>query len=187
VFVLAHLSDLHATPVRLQSVREILNKRALGCSPGRCGGAEHRAAVLDALVDDLAQLAPDHIAVTGDLTNLGLASEFEAALGWLARLGGPSRVSVVPGNHDSYVASPQAAGWAPWPPAWRAGERRRERAEAGAAVGSRACACRGQSPWLGSVGTRQRAFLATGRLGRDQRSGWPRCASSRTWDCVAWC
>ena len=46
---------------------------------------------------------PDHIAVTGDLVNLALDDEVEAARGWLETVGPPDLVSVVPGNHDAYV------------------------------------------------------------------------------------
>jgi 3',5'-cyclic AMP phosphodiesterase CpdA len=77
---------------------------------------EHRAEVLDALLADLEARAPDHVAVTGDLTNVGLASEIQEAVPWLERLGGPSHVSIVPGNHDAYAARLDARRLAPWAP-----------------------------------------------------------------------
>ena len=44
------------------------------------------------------------VVVTGDLTNLALEPEFEAARAMIERLGmHPSQVSVVPGNHDLYT------------------------------------------------------------------------------------
>src|SRR5262249_37734972 len=49
--------------------------------------------------------SPDHIAVTGDLINLSLAGEYAPASAWLERLGQPQQVTVVPGNHDTYVRS----------------------------------------------------------------------------------
>src|SRR5262249_44830131 len=52
---------------------------------------------------DLAARTPDHIAVTGDLINLSLGSEFVPARAWLDALGDPHRVTYVPGNHDTYV------------------------------------------------------------------------------------
>jgi 3',5'-cyclic AMP phosphodiesterase CpdA len=114
-FTLAHLSDLHATEVRIESPRDILGKRALGwLSWRRKRRKEHLAAVLEALAEDLAACKPDHVGVTGDLTHLGLASEVEAAVGWLERFGRPSGVSVVPGNHDAYAGSPGAERWSPW-------------------------------------------------------------------------
>ena len=47
---------------------------------------------------------PDHIAVTGDLVNIGIEAEYDTALAWLHTLGDPHDVTVVPGNHDAYVA-----------------------------------------------------------------------------------
>ncbi len=103
MFRLAHLSDLHATPPRFPWGRELTAKRALGFASWRLRRRkEHRARVLDALLEDLAAVSPDHVAITGDLTNLGLAGEIDAALPWLERLGGAGRVSLVPGNHDAY-------------------------------------------------------------------------------------
>ena len=115
MFTLAHLSDLHATPVRVDRWGDVLNKRVLSwLSWSRKRHKEHRAEVLEALVEDLASVAPDHVAVTGDLTNLGLEHEFADALPWLERLGGPGRVSVVPGNHDALVAVPKERGFDHW-------------------------------------------------------------------------
>jgi 3',5'-cyclic AMP phosphodiesterase CpdA len=41
--------------------------------------------------------------VTGDLTHIALPQEFLHARAWLESLGPPQDVTVVPGNHDSYV------------------------------------------------------------------------------------
>jgi 3',5'-cyclic AMP phosphodiesterase CpdA len=54
------------------------------------------------------------VVVTGDLTNLGLETEFPAATAWLQRLGGPQRVSIVPGNHDTYTFSSPTVLWQHW-------------------------------------------------------------------------
>lgn len=114
-FTLAHLSDLHATDVRLESPRDVIGKRALGwLSWWRKRRKEHLVAVLEALVADLRACAPDLVGVTGDLTHLGLPSEIAAAVAWLERLGPPERVAVVPGNHDAYAGSAGAERWAAW-------------------------------------------------------------------------
>ena len=55
----------------------------------------------------------DHIAVTGDLTHLGLPQHFREAAAWLARLGKPDAITVVPGNHDAYVRT-VAVTFAQW-------------------------------------------------------------------------
>lgn len=75
---------------------------------------EHRPEVLDALVADLQTAQPDHVVVTGDLTNLGMEVEFPAATAWLQRLGGPQQVSIVPGNHDTYTFSSPSVLWTHW-------------------------------------------------------------------------
>jgi 3',5'-cyclic AMP phosphodiesterase CpdA len=63
----------------------------------------HLNSVAAALAADMVVSAPDHIAVTGDLANLGLPGEFQTGLTWLATLGERSRVSLIPGNHDIYT------------------------------------------------------------------------------------
>ena len=72
--------------------------------------------VLDRLVGDLKLQRPDHIALTGDLVNIGLPGEYTAAQQWLAELGSPSDVTVVPGNHDIYTHLPDDPGHRRWAP-----------------------------------------------------------------------
>ncbi|MEA3024803.1 MAG: hypothetical protein QOF91_88 [Alphaproteobacteria bacterium] len=104
MFVLAHLSDPHLAPLPFPRPRELLSKRGLGYINWlRKRRKIHRAEMLAALVADLKDHAPDHIAVTGDLVNLSLTNEFAPALAWLGELGDPRDVTFVPGNHDSYV------------------------------------------------------------------------------------
>jgi 3',5'-cyclic AMP phosphodiesterase CpdA len=115
VFTLAHLSDLHATPIPLGSVPSMSFKQTLGWLKWTFKRSkEHRTEVLDALVEDLQDARPDHVVVTGDLTNLGMEMEFPAATAWLQRLGGPQRVSIVPGNHDTYSFSSPLVLWRHW-------------------------------------------------------------------------
>jgi 3',5'-cyclic AMP phosphodiesterase CpdA len=103
-FVLAHLSDPHLPPMPAVTLRDIAGKRALGyLNWTRNRHAIHRREVLDAVVADMQAQHPDHIAVTGDLVNLALKAEFTPAHDWLAGLGRPDDVTVVPGNHDAYV------------------------------------------------------------------------------------
>lgn len=103
-FRLAHLSDPHLPPLPRPRLRELAGKRVFGFlnwTRNRC--KYHRREVLDALVADLKTQAPDHIAVTGDLVNLALEAEFKPALAWLESVGPPDHVTVIPGNHDTYV------------------------------------------------------------------------------------
>ena len=114
-WTLAHLSDPHLTNLDDLRVGEILNKRLLGyLSWRRRRRHEHRPEVLDALLADLGTMAPDHIAVTGDLTHLGTAREFDQAAAWLQRLGDSRSVTLVPGNHDLYVSTPWQETFSRW-------------------------------------------------------------------------
>lgn len=54
--------------------------------------------LVEALVADLADVAPDLVVVSGDLTQRGRRRQFERAADFLARLSAP--VLAVPGNHD---------------------------------------------------------------------------------------
>jgi 3',5'-cyclic AMP phosphodiesterase CpdA len=103
-FTLAHLSDPHLAPLPAPRLRDLANKRALGyLNWKRTRQKFHRRDVLDALVSDLQARAPDHIAITGDLVNLALEAEFAPARAWLEGVGASDRVTVIPGNHDTYV------------------------------------------------------------------------------------
>lgn len=114
-FTLAHLSDLHLTSLEGVRARTLLGKRMLGYLSWRLRRRhEHRSDVLDALRADLLSEHPDHIAVTGDLTHLGLPEEFRQAASWLAQLGASDAVTVIPGNHDAYVREPWRDTFAQW-------------------------------------------------------------------------
>ncbi len=105
LFTLAHLSDPHLGPIPAPSWRDLLNKRLTGyLNWRRKRQFIHNMDVLDRLVADLVARKPAHISCTGDLLNIGLASECPKARAFLARLGAPEDVSFVPGNHDAYVA-----------------------------------------------------------------------------------
>jgi 3',5'-cyclic AMP phosphodiesterase CpdA len=108
MFTLAQLSDLHlsARPRLL----DLVGKRGLGFVNWHRGRKYvFRKSVLEELTCDLKSLAPDHIAVTGDLVNLSVEAEYVAARAWLETVGSPADVTVIPGNHDIYV--PQARTW----------------------------------------------------------------------------
>ena len=115
MFTLAHLSDVHLSPLPRPTVRQLLNKRMFGYANWLRGRREvHQRRVLDTLTADLKAQQTDHIAVTGDLVNLGLPLEFTAARDWLETLGGPETVTVVPGNHDAYVRINPGQGTGHW-------------------------------------------------------------------------
>ena len=103
---LAQLSDVHLAPLRGLALRHLNVKRGLGLSqlaPRPPAGSPPRRPRSASVVADMLAHRPDHIAVTGDLINLGLPAEFEAARAWLQGLGAPDKVTVIPGNHDIYT------------------------------------------------------------------------------------
>lgn len=102
-FTLAHLTDVHLPPVTGLVPRYWNAKRALGYLNWQRGRKSvHSRDVADLLVADAKSLRADHIVITGDLINLGLPAEHDAALAWLSTVGPPERVTVIPGNHDIY-------------------------------------------------------------------------------------
>ena len=115
VFTLAHLSDLHLFSPHDLSTSELLNKRILGYFSWRLHRyIHHRREVLSALLHDLQVMDIDHIVITGDLTHLGRPAEFSRALKFLQKIGPPSNVTVVPGNHDAYIAVDWPQTYALW-------------------------------------------------------------------------
>lgn len=114
-FTLAQLSDLHLPTTGGLGLRHWTVKRFLGYlnwhwRRKQAFGLE----AVDALLADMAVQDPDHVAVTGDLVNLGLPSELAAASDFLRRLGPPEKVTVVPGNHDIYARLRQDPGVGRW-------------------------------------------------------------------------
>jgi len=102
---IAHFSDLHLY-ARGAPAWKFLNKRLTGWVNLRSRrGAIHRAGYVDAIAREITRLGVDHVIVTGDLTNLALEAEYELAREVLERELGldPTRVTIVPGNHDVYT------------------------------------------------------------------------------------
>ncbi len=118
LFRLAHLSDAHIGPLPPASLRDLAGKRLTGyVNWHRSRARLHDMAMLGRIVADIAAHSPDHIAMTGDILNLGLPSEFVPATRWLKTLGKPETVSFVPGNHDAYTKTIMpllAESFMPW-------------------------------------------------------------------------
>ncbi len=105
-------------PILKPRYRELAGKRLTGYINYRRGRhLIHDMEMLEKITADMLAHAPDHVALTGDLVNIGLESEFVTAQRYVARIGGPDFVSVIPGNHDAYVRSSfryMNATTAPW-------------------------------------------------------------------------
>lgn len=159
MFVLAHLSDLHlASRPRLA---ELIGKRGLGfINWQRKRKYIHHQEIADAIARDLKELAPDHIAMTGDLVNLSLDDEYRRARAWLGSLGSPHDVTVVPGNHDVYVRAVVSSPAAYWGDYMRGDDGRQ---------GFPFLRRRGSVALIAlSTGVPTGPFMATGRLGVQQ-------------------
>jgi 3',5'-cyclic AMP phosphodiesterase CpdA len=166
MFVLAQLSDPHL-PMPRPRLRELTAKRILGLVNWHVlrRSAHHDAATLAALIDDLKAQRPDHIAVLGDLVNLSLPDEFPPAARFLAALGAPEDVTLVPGNHDSYVAAERATHLA----AWRENLLGDDASDATLADAFPFVRRRGPVALIGvSTALPTLPFLSTGRVGKDQ-------------------
>lgn len=169
-FTLAHLSDPHlSTPEGLRA-RDFLGKRALGYLSWRTHRrAEHRGEILTALAEDLERVRPDHVAVTGDLTQVGLPAELRQAGAWLRSLGDAEAVSVVPGNHDVYLRELSADMLASWKGYMQSdpGDHPGARGDGQAAFPF--LRVRGPLALIGvSTAAPSAPLLATGRIGRAQ-------------------
>ena len=118
MFRLAHISDVHLGPLPDVTYRDLASKRMVGyVNWQRNRRHVMQDGTLGTIVADIAAHAPDHLAVTGDLVNLALDAEIELARQWLATLGAPDEVSVVPGNHDAYVPGAfdkACRSWSDW-------------------------------------------------------------------------
>ena len=113
-FRLAHISDVHLGPLPRVRPRQLLGKRLTGWLNWQRRGRTMGTETLDAIVNDLVHHAPDHVAVTGDLTNLALPQEIGRAAAWMATLAPPGKLSTVPGNHDAYVPGAVEAATRAW-------------------------------------------------------------------------
>jgi 3',5'-cyclic AMP phosphodiesterase CpdA len=161
VFTLAHLSDPHLAPLPAPRWSELIGKRATGyINWQRRRRFIHDPAVLAKIVADLKAQAPGTIAVTGDLSNIALPEEFVRGRAWLASLGAPSDVTVIPGNHDAYVRAAAAEPERHWGDHMRGDD---------GASGFPFVRRRGPLALIGlSSAVPTAPFMATGRLGEAQ-------------------
>lgn len=103
---IAHCSDLHLLSLDGVKWLDFANKRWIGGLNLLTNRAKDYAVhVFEAMIDDINQQPVDHVICTGDVTNLALQQEFRFARALFDRIDlGPGNVTVLPGNHDTYVA-----------------------------------------------------------------------------------
>lgn len=171
-FSLAHLSDLHLPPpaealtFRQRHVKQTLAVLSWRRKRHRIHGWQPEAA----LRADIAHHATDHLAFTGDLTNFAHPAEFTAARRYLESFGDPTKVSVVPGNHDLTTSLPWAMSLCQWQP-WFAGQEETNLADTGAFPFIRRY---GPVALIGlSSAIQTRVFSAAGALGAAQLERLP--------------
>ena len=105
MFRLAHVTDPHFRGFAGVSWSDFVGKRVVGAFNLVVNRTrKHKMELLEALREDLRAQAVDHVALTGDLSNISIEAEWQSALAWLKALGAPAEaVTVIPGNHDAYV------------------------------------------------------------------------------------
>lgn len=115
---IAHLTDAHLPVHGGFAWRELIGKRGFSAlNWARKRHRAHRREIAEAVAADIRAHAPDHVAMTGDAVNFGLAREFAAAADWLSGLGPAGEVSFVPGNHEAIMPGAEAerdAAYAPF-------------------------------------------------------------------------
>jgi 3',5'-cyclic AMP phosphodiesterase CpdA len=172
LFTLAHVSDWHTTTLTGATPHELFSKRFFGWLSWHIRRRRlHQQPVLDALFGDLHDQRPDHVAVTGDLTNVALEHEFVRAAELLRKLGPPEWVSLVPGNHDAYVGVPVERSWALWRDYLVSDDEPKAAADSQAVLRFPSLRVRGPLALVGlSSALPTPLFHATGRVGSEQLS-----------------
>jgi 3',5'-cyclic AMP phosphodiesterase CpdA len=103
---LAHCSDLHLLSLAGARVLDFANKRWIGgLNLLTSRSRHHHTEAFEDMVVDFPGAGIDHVLCTGDVSNLGLAQEYRFARERFDQIAlGPRDVTILPGNHDSYVA-----------------------------------------------------------------------------------
>src|SRR3954454_4554790 len=108
---IAHLSDVHPLDPQLPRSSARYRFATRFVSLGRPVDPRARAQKLLRGLRAAKASGADHFVITGDLTEMGEASEFDHFASLLEEAGMPEgSVTLVPGNHDAYTT----------PAAWRA-------------------------------------------------------------------
>jgi len=103
---LAHCSDLHLLSLDGARILDFANKRWIGgLNLLTSRSRHHHTAAFEDMIEDFPNAGIEHVLCTGDITNLALEQEFRYARARFDRIAlGPAETTVIPGNHDCYVA-----------------------------------------------------------------------------------
>jgi 3',5'-cyclic AMP phosphodiesterase CpdA len=104
---IAQLTDIHVWDDADLHPLDFVTKRATGWFNHRFKRRrEYDRRILEAAVATVIDAQPDLVVVSGDLSNLGLPSEYAAARRVLQPIADAGiRITVIPGNHDYYLPS----------------------------------------------------------------------------------
>lgn len=118
MFRLAHISDLHLSPIPKIRISELMSKRITGyLNWQQHRKAFHKRSILNTVMNEIHHHDIDHLAITGDMVNLATQSEIIQAQEWLTKNCPANTTSLVPGNHDAYVPGAfqrAMTAWKPW-------------------------------------------------------------------------
>ncbi len=102
--LIAHISDIHLSPLPTPNFGEFFSKRITGFINWKLKREKFmKSETINRLVEHLKKQNPDHIALTGDLVNLSTKKEFENARKWLDNFAPAQKLALIAGNHDAYV------------------------------------------------------------------------------------
>ncbi len=114
-FCFTHLTDPHLSSLVHVQCNQLFNKRLLGYLSWKTRRQhDHLPSILAALVSDMQTIKPDHVVISGDLTHIGTANEFDQVAEWLPSIGTAEQVTLIPGNHETYVKSAWQETFAKW-------------------------------------------------------------------------
>jgi len=123
MITLAHISDIHLSPLPHITAKELLSKRITGYVNWKLKRSRFmQRDTLTNLVTHMQNNRPHLTIVTGDLVNLASHNEMVMAQNWLEKLGPPEKVCAIPGNHDAYVRGSLEDAHKNWGP-YMSGER----------------------------------------------------------------
>ncbi len=100
---IAHLSDLHVLEDNVRRRRGVARLQVEYLSLKRPLNPEGRRLRAEAALADAAAADPDHLVITGDLTEDGVVAQYDVLRQLLEGCGiEPGRVTLLPGNHDGH-------------------------------------------------------------------------------------
>ncbi len=108
--LIAHFSDVHLLSLEGAQLSDFLNKRATGGVNLLLNrGGQYPLSMAQTLIADLNEQTPDHVVLSGDVSNLAFPAEFRLVRDVIAGIDlPPKEITLVPGNHDYYTPQSHA-------------------------------------------------------------------------------